>query len=122
MTRIYLKEKKVEIPKKALKWNPNGSRKPDCAKDSWIKITQSEAKVISATVGGATVERVESYSRLTLLMFLHCFLKQVCRFHGFCYGFFKVTQNFSLFRGNSRKQMCCRRRSVVCKVVNFIWW
>jgi hypothetical protein len=45
MTRIYLKEKKVEIPKKALKWNPNGSRKPDCAKRLMAK---------DNTIGGET--------------------------------------------------------------------
>jgi hypothetical protein len=54
-------------------------------------------------------------------MFVHCFFKIGYWFYGFYDSFFKVTQNFSLFRDNTSKQMCCeRRRIVVCEVVNFI--
>jgi hypothetical protein len=57
-------------------------------------------------------------------MFVHFFLNKllVLRFTVcvFCDGFFKVTQNVSIFRGNTGKQCRGRQRSIVCEVVTFI--
>jgi hypothetical protein len=37
MVVYTLRKKEEEIPKKALKWNPEGRRKPDRLKESWIR-------------------------------------------------------------------------------------
>jgi hypothetical protein len=46
-----LRKKDEEIPKKALKWNPEGRRKPGRPKETWITTTQSEVKKSFSQMG-----------------------------------------------------------------------
>jgi hypothetical protein len=52
-----LRKKEAEISKKALKWNPDGRRKPCRSKESLITILQTEAKKSFKQMGYIAKER-----------------------------------------------------------------
>jgi hypothetical protein len=57
MVGYTLRKKEEEIPKKALKWNPEGRRKPDRLKEPWIRTIQSEANKLFKQIGYKAKER-----------------------------------------------------------------
>jgi hypothetical protein len=53
----YTLKNKEEIPNKAPKWDPEGKRKPDRSKESWMRTTQAEAKKTFQQMGYIAKER-----------------------------------------------------------------
>jgi hypothetical protein len=84
---------------------------------------------ISGTVGGATVVKLPSHIPArpayvcALISKVSCWFYVNLRFLWCLFCFFNVTQYFSLFRGNSRKQMCCLWKAKQCCVrsCSFMW-